>query len=346
MPPRVSVIMSVYNGEQYLAEAIDSILGQTYTEFEFIIIDDASQDNSFSIVRDFARKDKRIRIIENQDNQGLSVSLNKGVRAARCEYIARMDADDISAPTRFEKQVAFMDANPEIGVCGTWFEMIGERQGQVGKFPNKHTAIHLRMLFANAMAHPTVMMRASLLERYSLQYDEQVLFAQDYELWSRAIENLRFANLDQVLLYYRVHSTSTGSTHYVQQQQTHNKAYRNVLSSFNMNPTQDELCLHEQISTHQFGQDMVFLRRARRWLERLSQANRDVNLLPSGILDAELGSFWTGICYRSLVNPVYVSLGILASRLPFCNYTDLRKLRRVAGFCYEKLKSVSLSNGD
>ena len=339
MPARVSVVMSVYNGEKYLGEAIESILKQTFTDFEFIIIDDGSRDNSLAIVHDYVRQDERIQIIEHRKNQGLSVSLNKGIRVARGEYIARMDADDISIPDRIAYQVAYLDANPHIDVCGSWLEMIGDRMGQVVEFPLDHTSIYLQMLFSNPIAHPTVMVRAISAAKNSMLYDEDVRYAQDYELWTRAIEFLRFANIDQALVLYRIHSCSAGATHNTQQHQVHISAYRNVLHTLGMKPTKEELLLHEQICTHQIEQNLLFLRRARRWLEKLSRANRAVNKLPPSILDKILGSYWTSICHTSSVNPMRICFEILASFLPFNQCAHYQKLRQTAGFCYRKWKS-------
>lgn len=125
--PEISVVLSVYNDAKYVGVAIESVLAQTFTDFELIIIDDASTDESLSIARDFA--DERIRIVENEENLGLTKSLNKGISLAQGKYIARMDSDDICLPTRFEKQVAYLDAHPDVGVCGGWVELIGEQAG-------------------------------------------------------------------------------------------------------------------------------------------------------------------------------------------------------------------------
>ena len=311
MAPRVSVVMSVYNGEKYLGEAIESILNQTFSDFEFIIIDDGSLDTSRAILRDYALQDARIQIIENRENQGLSVSLNKGIRAARGEYIARMDADDISLPSRLEEQVAFMDANPDIGICGTWMIIFGERQGQIEEFPLQHTQIHVRLLFGNALAHPTVFMRKSSLQKHFLLYNEHIRYAQDYELWSRSIAFLRFANIDQVLLLYRIHPSTIGANYHVQQKEIHLEVYKKLFNLFNLKPTLEELLLHEQISAHRFESGIGFLRRARGWLEKVSRANREFQVIPSNQMDDELGFYWTAICNHSQSNPADIILEII-----------------------------------
>lgn len=199
--PEVTVLMSVYNGEQYLHEAMQSILDQTFDDFEFLIIDDASNDNSAAIINSF--NDKRIRYLRNDKNLGLTASLNKGLILSDGLYIARMDADDISKPTRLEKQVDFMKANPEVGLLGTWFEYYPT--GRKVKSFIEHRDIYAQLFIYNAIAHPTAMLRRSVLIDNKCFYNNKFTKAQDYELWSRLIEITKTANLPEILLLYRVH---------------------------------------------------------------------------------------------------------------------------------------------
>jgi glycosyltransferase involved in cell wall biosynthesis len=143
MSPYVTVLMPVYNTEMYLKEAIDSILNQTFRDFEFIVINDGSTDSTSDIIESYS--DPRIIYLQNEKNLGVATSLNKGLSIAKGTYIARMDGDDVSRCDRLEKQVAFMDANPEIGVCGTWLETIGDRN-EVWSPPRNHDQIIVGML--------------------------------------------------------------------------------------------------------------------------------------------------------------------------------------------------------
>lgn len=152
--PLISVVMAVYNGADYLVPAIDSILQQTYSHFEFIIINDGSTDDTTKILQHYEQLDERIKVYA-QANQGLPISLNRGIRLARGKYIARMDADDISLPERFAKQVEFMESHPEVGVCGTQIKMIGENS-YVDAYPSSHPAIQCWLLLASGIAHPSV----------------------------------------------------------------------------------------------------------------------------------------------------------------------------------------------
>jgi len=205
MIPYVTVLMSTYNSEKYLNEAIDSILNQTFKDFEFIIIDDGSTDRSLKILKSY--KDPRIRIVQNESNIGLAKSLNKGLKLAQGKYIARMDSDDISLPNRLKKQVAFMEANPEIGVCGTWSQTFGEIKKIVSKTPLKHEDISAIMFSYCPISHPTVIIRKDIIDRYDFYYDEIAQGCEDYKLWVEMAKVTRFANLQEVLLHYRFHST-------------------------------------------------------------------------------------------------------------------------------------------
>lgn len=207
--PRVTVLMSVYNGEAYLRQAIDSILNQTYQDFEFLIVNDGSTDSSRDIILSY--KDPRIRMIDNQHNMGLTKSLNRGLEKAKGKFIARMDADDISLPDRFSKQISFLEQHPEVGVLGTWLESIdinGET-ASIWKMPVSHSLIVWTLQFNNYLMHPTVMMRRDLVKRaggYNL-----IGPSQDYDLWCRLAKQTRMANLPEPLVRHRLHESSIGS---------------------------------------------------------------------------------------------------------------------------------------
>jgi len=337
MTPRVSVLMSVYNGERYLEEAIDCILQQTFREFEFIIVDDGSSDATPRLLSDYGQRDPRIILHHSDENRGLSVALNLGIQHARGEYIARMDADDISLAHRLAEQVTFMDAHPEVGVCGTWVQLIGDRQGNVWKYPLKHEAICARMLFANALAHPSVMIRRSAFQQNGLQYDPQVRYAQDYELWSRAIWVMQFANLDQILLKYRIHLAATGASHRSEQYQIHDLIYRRFFELLDLQYTREELFLHQQIGTDQPEKGIEFLRRCRDWLERLLFANRKIKLISPGVFEEELGWRWTHACYNSFANPAALFLHILSSPLEFRSCKGMRKAYKASRFLVKRI---------
>ncbi len=200
--PRISVVMSVYNGERHLEEAVASILNQSFSDFEFIIINDGSTDRTVEIIESFS--DSRIRLIHNDGNIGLTKSLNKGIELSNGEFIARMDADDISLPERFKKQIDFLDAHPEIGITGTNVRAIGENSKPKYKikYPENHWLIYWSLLFSNPMCHPSVMIRKEVLNKYG-NYNSQLKSSQDFELWSRLIGQTKFHNLQGIHLLLR-----------------------------------------------------------------------------------------------------------------------------------------------
>ncbi len=206
MTPEVSVVMPVYNSEEHLRESIESILNQTFEDFEFIIIDDCSQDKSKEIVKEYASRDDRIRLMENEENRGVAYSLNKGIENARSKYIARMDADDISHEQRLEKQYSFMEDNEEVVVLGTRAWNIDDEGNEVGErnVPETHEDVMNTIPLMSPMIHPSVMMRKEEIKEIG-SYDKGLDNTQDYDLWFRcASQGYKLYNLQERLLYYRL----------------------------------------------------------------------------------------------------------------------------------------------
>lgn len=199
--PKISVLMPVYNCELYIQAAVESILNQTYTDFEFLIIDDASTDATLSIIKSYT--DSRIKIIEKPVNSGYTNSLNYGLTIAKGKYIARMDGDDISYPERFAKQITFLDANPDVVVCGTTYKIVGNDKKI--RLPEKHNEIAIGFLKGNCISHPSVMIRKECLDTFLIQYDTSKEPAEDYHLWIQLLVYGKLCNLPDVLLEYRVY---------------------------------------------------------------------------------------------------------------------------------------------
>jgi glycosyltransferase involved in cell wall biosynthesis len=213
--PKVTVLMPVYNGEKYLQEAVDSILCQTFTNFELLIIDDGSTDESITILESLA--DPRIRLVRNETNLKLVATRNKGLSLARGQYIALMDCDDISVPQRLSKQVAYLENNPDLGILGSACQFIDNSGvfGQVWSPPRQHGLICWEMCFTCPISNPTVMMRKSVIQDLGgyaaipiAEYGTE-----DYELWQRAAGRTQLANLSDVLLFLRQHDSNITKTH-------------------------------------------------------------------------------------------------------------------------------------
>lgn len=219
--PKVTVLLPVYNGGDYLKRAIASILGQSYKDFELLIINDASADLSEEAILSFV--DPRLRYVKNESNLNLLASLNKGLGLARGEFVARMDQDDISLPLRLEKQVAFLDNNPSVGVVGTAFQLIGQNgeKGQTVFPPTDHFALRWILCFANPLAHPSVMFRKDIITKVGGYTSSDLVSrgtypSEDYDLWRRTAKATRLANLPAMLVYLRKHQTNYTSLHFRQ----------------------------------------------------------------------------------------------------------------------------------
>ncbi len=224
--PTVSVVMAVHNEERYLRSAVDSILVQDFRNFEFIIIDDASTDATPDMLRDFARRDDRIRILSNAENLSVPRSLNRGLDAARGRYIARMDGDDISLPHRLSEQVRFLDANPDFVLVGGGAEYI-DADGKVtkrfvaGATPWEFDWISI---FRPPLLHPSAMYRAALVRDNNERYDPACDRAEDFEFWHRLLRHGKGCELPGVYVRYRVHEANVSTTHSIKQRQIANCA--------------------------------------------------------------------------------------------------------------------------
>ena len=203
---KISVIMSVYNGEKFLREAVDSILNQTYTNFEFLIIEDASTDKTLEILEEYKRRDSRIIIINKEKNKGPSgfiQNLNIGLQKATGKYIARMDADDISVTERFQKQIDFLEKNKEIFLVGSQVQCVNEHNENTKllRAPLNNIEIQKRMFKNISLFHPVIMFRNST----DLLYREKMLYCEDYDFYFRLmIQKYQFENIEEPLLRYRI----------------------------------------------------------------------------------------------------------------------------------------------
>ncbi len=218
--PRISVAMSVYNSEQYLALAIESVLAQTFTDFEFLILNDGSSDGSRDIIDDYAARDSRIRAI-HRENKGLVISLNQLLDEARAPLIARMDGDDICLPERFEKQIAFIDANPDYGVVGTWTSDIDENGDAYlirGKdHPTSYEAFVEGIGNGPMLCHPSVLMRRDIVQSVG-GYHGAFKHCEDFDLWLRLASVTKLCSLPERLVQYRHWPDQVSTKHvYVQQ---------------------------------------------------------------------------------------------------------------------------------
>jgi len=293
MDPLVTVLMPVYNGEHHLRSAIESILGQTYSHFELLIMDDGSTDNSSEIVNSI--DDKRIRYHRSPTNKGIEQTLNDGLLLAHGTYIARMDADDISLPQRLALQISYLESHPETGVIGGAIRKLKDnRPGKLISPPLSDGEIRVHLLFHNPLHHPVVMFRKQLVVKHPYPLDYK--YAEDYRLWVELSAFTKFANLPDEILHYRIHDQQITKS---KSRISRNSSERVKIEYLNMlfpELTPEERSLHLQVigSCH-----TIALQTAEAWLEKLAWLNETKQVLNHNILLKQLGHTWLDCCRKS-----------------------------------------------
>lgn len=226
--PLVSVLMPVYNGEEYLREAVDSILAQTLSDFEFIIINDGSTDITEDIILSY--NDQRIHYYKNEKNLGIVGTLNRGLDLCKGKYIARMDADDVSMPQRFEKQVAYMNTHPDVVACGCLYTVYGKENRGAVDVAIEADDVRMDMALFCQYAHSTMMLRREILEKHALRYREDYRHAEDYKLWTELLQYGDMVNLPEVLHSIRQCEEGISIVHSAEQKLLANKVRKEYLN--------------------------------------------------------------------------------------------------------------------
>ncbi len=291
--------MSVYNGERYLREAMDSILSQTFHDFEFLIINDGSTDGSSEIICSY--KDPRIRLINFDTNKGLIAALNKGIGLAQGSYIVRMDTDDVSLPMRIEKQVNFMDRNPDIGAAGSWAVTIGMAKSRKIITETNTAMLRCKLFFANPLLHPTVIIRTCVLQKYNLLYDAAYCHSEDYKMWLDISEHTKLSNVPEVLLKYRIHPHQTSQEFHLQQCANAAKIATQLFLKLKMVPSSEKIKMHCSIG---FGDYSFELHRIKEWFLELEHANESTHIYPRRAFLQTLAQKWADVCFRK-TKPFY-----------------------------------------
>jgi len=295
--PLVSVIMPVYNGGLYLNEAIQSILKQTYSDFEYIIINDGSTDNSEEIILYY--HDPRIVYVKNEQNLGLIQTLNKGITLVKGKYIARMDCDDISLPTRFEKQINFLEENKDYGLCGSQYCKLKNRKLKRKRIPCSDGIIKAQLLFSCPIAHPTVMLRTDVLVNNKLKYSNDFPSSEDYHLWTEFAKVTKLANLTAVLLYYRIHGNQITQRLINEKENSKINNIINYLSYIGIVPTKEQIEIHNIVSDGKSKGDVEFLKNVNLWFVRIIKINNVHQKLDKKALETVLSLNWAKTCGNS-----------------------------------------------
>jgi glycosyltransferase involved in cell wall biosynthesis len=314
--------MPVHNGVPYLSQAIDSILQQSFRDFELLIVDDASTDESAAIIENY--QDPRIRLLKSRERLKLSGALNLGLDNARGDYVARMDADDISLPRRLEIQTQYMNQHPEIGICGTWIRYFGGRSRAVLKRPVGGKEIFAFTLVDTPFAHPTVMLRRSLMDHHKLRFDGSYYPTEDFELWSRAMRFFPVENLSQVLLRYRVHGRSLTGSDWSKMDEQAVRVIARQFQALGLNMTLDTLRFHRELCMGRLTKSADVLNKAGNWLEQILSANAKAHVFDTDALTNVLGDVWFRTCLHAAHLGLWVTKRYADSNLTKKNRAGMR----------------------
>lgn len=289
---KVSVLMPAYNASSYIAEAIESVLNQSYQDFELIIIDDGSTDATREIIDSYAH-DTRIICFQNERNEGLVSVRNRAIKIANGEYLAWLDSDDVSTPSRLERQVRFLDENPKIGVCGTWVRTKGLPREEYWRYPESPNVAKCRLLFDDPIATSSCILRKSILDQSSSEFDSRYPPAEDYDLWERLSQVTDLSNIPEFLTVYRVHTQQISRLKSEQQIAAVWQIQCRQLNSLGINPTDDEKELHLNIGVGWgFNKHSSMLSKLEQWLLKLKYANQRLNYYPEREFSEVLRDRW------------------------------------------------------
>lgn len=289
--------MPVYNAGKYLAEAIDSVLSQTFRGFELLIINDGSTDNSVQIIKSYS--DERIRLVENESNIRLIATLNRGIELAKGEYIARLDADDVCLPQRLEKQVAYMDAHPQVGLCGSYLRTFGLKKDYDVHFETEHDKIKFKLFFDTHFPHPAAMLRKSVLLRHNLRFEMEYIHAEDFEMWNRMAEVCRLAIVPEVLVLKRSHAEQISAMHSGTQEKISRKIRKELIEKLGVNPSNEEMDAYEDFLKNKLPAEKRELELLLDCLEKLVAGNNERNIYNSELFNLFFAEKYWQLCTRS-----------------------------------------------
>jgi len=322
----VSVLMPIYNVEKYLAEAIQSILDQTFADFELILLDDGSTDKSGEIAQSFI--DNRIIYHLNEKNLGVANNLNIGLKMAKGKYIARMDGDDISLPERLQIQIDFLESHPDVDLCSCGLEMFGN-ENTVWIRDTDPEKVKITMIFYSPILHATSVWRKEAFESHQLFYNQEAFPAEDYDLWARAIFYCRMVNIPQVLYRYRIHGIQVTKTDHraAERDRTIKLEYlRKALPSLD----EKERIAFVDKFVNQKGIDPKNVNELKTLYKKVLEANQQNHFFEQSLLQNQLSKYYQSIviaCLKNNKKQLYEKL-ILLKELNFVTFIKyfLRKI--------------------
>ena len=289
--------MPVYNREQYIKKAVESILNQTFTDFEFIIVNDGSTDKTLEILQSF--DDKRIKIINNETNKGIVFSRNRGIKAAKAEFIGMFDSDDVALPEKFEIQLKFLKENPEFGMVGAWVKWIDENDKILkGKWKLSRPSIEIPaiMLFRNYFIQSSVLIRKEVLPEGL--YSKGLEIGEDYKMWFEVSLKHKVTNIHQYLVLYRMHSENISITSDMKLENT-KKLFKYIFKTLEIEPSEVELDAHSRIKNNKKIRTIEELEQIEKWLLKISNQNKKLGNYDQKILQKVIFNRWLKVCNKS-----------------------------------------------
>lgn len=297
---KVTVLMPTYNVAPYVKEAIESVLHQTYADFELLVVDDCSTDQTVDVVRSIA--DPRVRLEQNESNLGLADNLNRGLSLIHTEYVARMDGDDIAEPDWLEREVAVLDNHPEIGVCGGCAKRFGTSDSLV-MLPETHEDCMVNMLFSCSTLVP--LYRHELYSKYGLRYRKDAFPAEDYRFWADCIKVTRFHNIQKVLFHYRMHETQICTSLKDIQVGKANEVRRAMLEWLDKEMTEEDKVYFLNMFVTGEIHDQKTLKERKQFAEKLLQMNQKQKHFTPKALRCGLMNHMRLLVYSSVINDFF-----------------------------------------
>ena len=313
--------MPVYNGADFITEAVQSILGQTYSDFELLIINDGSTDNTSELIRRFT--DRRLRLIDHPANAGLITRLNEGLSLARGRFIARMDADDIAFPQRLARQMEVFNNDPQVIACGSWYYSFTVSKKKLHVVKGGDAYLKSLLLFATCFNHPTVMFRNVV----DLRFDPSKQHAEDYAFWTRLAERGAFHIINEPLLFYRIHPKQITERFSVKQKQVSAEIRKDYLDHLGFVYTSADLVYHNQLGDNYRARNIADLRGQELWLLNLERQNAQRSAIEQGTFRSLLFKFWMESCGNSSIGLTAFRMALHSPLSRFGKYTVLQKIR-------------------
>lgn len=325
--PILSVLMPVFNSEQFVAEAIESILNQTFKDFEFLILDDASTDKSLEIIKDFEKRDSRIKIYQNDKNLGVVASRNKLINLSKGKYIAWLDSDDVAIETRLKKQVNFLEAHPEIGMTGAYPIIIDENGKKIRKwwFETDPQKLKIELFFHSPFLSSSVMIRKSCLPQNF--YDSKFAVAEDFDLYSKISENSDVANISEILVKYRINSKGLSKSNFEKMERLSVKVIEEHAERLGVKLDENTIknMRKAKTSLQITWEEVAEIEKSLTLLKKLLLAKNDFK---KNAVDEVIQKYWFETCRKSTYNGLRILKIFFKSQL-FCKKLSLKDNCRI-----------------